>query len=324
MRLTAVIFSLFILFSAQAQEEENPVTWNELGDEWKQWEIKGLSKMPPKTDHLILACSYEAQLYKVVRAYRGKFDVIQSDSLTDFWYNDAKAYWDLNVSNDTLYIPSQVPFKATVVTEIFFWDGDKMHHLEPTFEDDNWTKVERADSLLNAGQISEAIAIIESVEYPHSYYNSIEFAERLMITAHKIAIGQFKVKNYDSACAIMDDALTYYENDIVSLYKTREDLLKDREERPYDQFWSDERIALWMGDYGLFLYKASRLEESVKLNSWLAGMLPEKAGPCLQWADSLYDLNKKEESKKIYRLYISRMEKEGKAKNIPKRVQSRI
>lgn len=322
MRILIVIFS-WLCISATAQYDSTAFRWEELGDSWLQFDVTALKNKPKKTGHLILAFHYESMNLQLIRESKGKFNTIYSDTLEDFWYNEAKAYWEMTISGDTIYLPSQIPFKATVVTEKFFWDGKKLHHLEAEFTDDNWSKIERADSLITIGKFIEASELLETVEYPMSYYNSREYGDRMIVTAHTMALELFRKEKYKEAAQIMQDAMEYWDNGYLLDFSRKSELDSARKEYYFGEFWTDENYTLYFGDFGLFLYKAGMLEESIKVNTCLMNILPEIPGPCLQLADAYYDLGQKKDAASVYKIYCKRMDKKGYSSRIPIRAKQR-
>jgi tetratricopeptide (TPR) repeat protein len=233
---------------------------------------------------------------------------------------------DLEWKNDSVFISSEMPYRATQNSFQFVFDREVEGFFATDVEtyDPSWEAVEKADSMLAAGNLRGAINSYYNVFYPHAYINEGEVGMKLMELAHKKALAFFKENNADSAVGYMNIALDYYPNSNYISFKTKEEydeLMSD--EAGWQRAWTEDQIKLWLGDHGLFLYKAKKYSESIELNAMLNMILPELAGPYLQLGDSYYDSGKKTEAKKAYLKYSELKKAQKKEKDIPKRVKER-
>src|SRR6185503_7720491 len=87
--------------------------------------------------------------------------------------------------------------------------------------------------------------------------------------------------------------------------------------------WNKEKFKLWVGDYGLFLYRTGELKASENINKYMTRMFPGFPGPYLQLADTYFDLGRKDTAKGTYKKYIELMKVQKRSKEIPKRVKER-
>lgn len=246
-------------------------------------------------------------------------------SQNEYIFNYAKMN-DPEWRNDSVFISSEMPYRATQVFFGFVWDEEKKGFFVTETEtiDPSWDAVARADSALIAGDLLKAIDNYYQVMYPHAYINEGEVGIKLMHCAHEKALEYFKGSKYDSAVIYMELALDYYPNSNYNSFKDADDFKTFMQDSSTWQIvWNLDQCKLWLGDYGLFLYKAGQLERSIDLNSYLNMILPDVAGPYLQLGDSYYDSGKKTEAKTTYKKYIELKKSQKKENEIPKRVKER-
>ena len=240
-------------------------------------------------------------------------------------FNSAKMYDDPFYRNDTIYISSQVPFKATFITLRLVWN-DKTKMFEPvesTYEDSSWEKLSEGDSLLAKGNIDGAIYLYEQMEYPMSYMNEYSKGREIMKKAHEMAMISFRENKYEESVTYILSAFRFWTNELYIGFTTKEEFnayLIDE----YGEKWTLEEVKLWLGDYGLFLYKAGSTDKSIEINKYLTMILPDVAGPYLQLADSYFDSGNKINAKETYKKYSDLMKKLKREKEIPKRVKERM
>jgi hypothetical protein len=241
------------------------------------------------------------------------------------WFNSAKMY-EPEWKNDTVFIGSEMPYRATQNTFEFVWNrkAQGFFATEGHSYDPSWEAVAKADSMLKAENIRGAINWYYQVMYPQTYMNEGETGINLMSLGHKKAIEFYKAKEYDSAVLYMDIAFDFYPNSNYISFESKaafDELMND--EAGWHQTWNMDKLKLWLGDYGLFLYNAKKYKESIEFNSYLNMILPDMAGPCLQLGDSYYDSGDKINAKAAYKKYTELKKKQGKEKDIPKRVKER-
>jgi tetratricopeptide (TPR) repeat protein len=244
----------------------------------------------------------------------------------DYFFNMAKSNHP-SWKNDTVFISSEMPYRAALVSFEFVWDKNSEFFIatEPQTYDPSWEAVNKADSLLLKGDLRGAINNYYQVMYPHAYMNEGEVGISLLKCAHEKALKFFNEQKYDSAVAYMDMALDFYPNsNYVSFNDKTAFDTQMSDSATWQQPWTMDHATLWLGDYGLFLYKAKKYAASIEFNSYLNMILPEMAGPFLQLGDSYYDSGKKAEAKTAYKKYSDLKKAQKKEKDIPKRIKERM
>lgn len=256
---------------------------------------------------------------------RTELQIVLGYSGEDDMFNVAKMYDDPYYKNDTIFVTSQVPFKATTVTLRWVWnEKSKMFEsIDPELEDHSWEKLTEADSLLADGDILGAIALYSEIEYPTSYMNEYEKGKEIMKVAHDYALKSFNSSDYEGAVVKMFSGLTFWTNEIYLGFSSAEELHVYLEDE-YGAKWTLDEVKLWLGDYGLFLHKAGSFDGSIEKNSYLTKLFPETAGPYLQLADSYFESGNKTKAKETYKKYSDLMKKLKREKEIPKRVKERM
>ncbi len=224
--------------------------------------------------------------------------------------------------NDTIFIKVYKHLSAKKACFLMIWNGKELEFAGISDEENpNEGAVKAADSLLVLGRIRESVSVFHGIQYPYNEFNTWQYGILLMEKAHEIASEQFKQTNYDSAAVVMNAVFEYWENSKMLGFSDRKEFINDRAEGYYS--WTDEQFILWVGDYGLFLYKANKLEESILINEYMTRIHPEIAGPYLQLGDGYFDLRKTDEAKATYKKYCTLKKAQGKENDIPLRVKER-
>lgn len=261
----------------------------------------------------------------VIASIQEQNTVVMGHVINDYFFNAAKMY-DLKWKNDTIYIGSEMPFRATYWTFEFIWDKnvEGFFATEANYEDASSEAVELADSLLAAGNIRMAIHNYYAVMYPHAYMNEAETGKLILEKCHERALSFYKEKELDSAIAYMELGLDYYPNSNYLGAKSKEEFESNKSEYAYNMAWTPEQEKLWLGDYGLFLCRNKQFEKSIEVNKYLTMIFPDLAGPYLQLGDSYFEASEKILAKETYQKYISLKKQQKKEKDIPKRVHDRV
>jgi hypothetical protein len=239
------------------------------------------------------------------------------DAPDGVWFNYAKAYWEPALRNDTLHFASEMPFRATQVHYFYLWTGASFHYLEMGYVDPSITMLEEAEAALESGDIPGAVAAYNGVMYPYSYYNPDLVCNRLMWKAHQIGLESLERGELTGCHAMMDTVLiNFYCIDWLGMTSRTEFL--EAIANSYGA-WSEDSVAILMGDYGMFLYKGRELDRSIEVNSRLVLLMPDYPYPYLWLADGLWDLADRAAAADVYRRYVETMRRVGKGKEVEKR-----
>lgn len=278
-------------------------------------------RIPKGAEVLEFAYQYDpAILYVGYHQAETTFKVLGKFTEEVEGFNQAKsrAYY----KNDTLYVWTQYPFRASEINYTLAWKGNSIEIISVSYTDPSEESILLAEAALKEGKIKEAIEYYYSVQYPSSYMNEDRVGLEILARANTLSLLAGNKKDYPKAIQYFQEALEYYslENlrnaaDATSLTLIFEDT--------YLEEYKDS-FGLWMGNYGYYLYKGDSLDQSVELNDWLNQTYPTLSGPYLQKGDALFDFKKPKEAKSAYLTYIQLMKKKGKEKNIPSRVLDRI
>jgi hypothetical protein len=322
MRYSLIIFLLLGIYTpCKAQFEYFTVN----SDNYTFYPLEGLGESINKKNQTIAFGYNLMEDTLVIAILDEKEALVVGHMLNDYIFNATK----MNTPewrNDTIFVSSEMPYRATTYKLEFVWDSkaEGFFSTEPEIYDPSSIALDKADSSLAAGNIHLALNWYQSVFYPQTYMNEAEVGKEITIKCHEKALQFFKANQHDSAVVYMEMAFSYYPNMYYTDFKSNSDMKLQIEESPYQIIWTEDQIKLWLGDYGLFLYKAKKYKESIEHNSYLNLIFPDVAGPYLQLGDSYYDSGKKTEAKKAYTKYSSLKKAQKKEKDIPKRVKERM
>lgn len=317
-----ILFLLLISSTAYSQFEYFTIDTTN----YEVYQLNGLAEhLNLKNQRLVFGYNSSEDTL-VIASVQEQNTVVLGHAINEYFFNAAKMYSEPYWSNDTVYIKSEMPFRATVWTLKFVWNKniEGFTFLEPDYYDPSSLAVEKGDSLLATGNIREAIHQYYGVMYPSAYMNEANTGMQIMEKCHEVAMKYYKENNLDSAISIMELGLYYYPNSNYLDAKSKTDYDTRREEDRYNMVWEKDKTQLWLGDYGLFLYRNKNYEKSVEINKYINMILPELAGPYLQLGDSYYDTGNKKMAKETYQKYIALKKSQKKEKEIPKRVKERV
>lgn len=318
-----ILITLFLLFTEKinAQFEYFIVK----SDNYNFFPLEGLGKSINKENQTIAFGYNLMEDTLVIAILQDKEALVIGHMLNDYIFNATK----MNTPewrNDTVFVSSEMPYRATTWNLEFVWNpkAEGFFASEPQLFDPSAEALNKADSAFTTGNIRLALNWYQSVFYPQTYMNEPEVGRDVTKKCHEIALKFFKENQFDSATLYMEMAFSYYPNLYYTGFKSNADMKLQIEESPYQIIWTEDQIKLWLGDYGLFLYKAKKYKESIEHNSYMNLIFPEVAGPYLQLGDSYFDSGKKAEAKKAYTKYSSLKKAQKKEKDIPKRVKERM
>lgn len=313
------ILTLLFFWGAFTGASSQTLLWEMESEPGNYLSIEGFpdSELPTGVDSLAFYYDDEtAELGFMVFKPSGAY-LLKSFTDHGIWYNWAKGNYYGDYADGKVQFCSQLPFRATIACDFFQWDGQTFHYFDTEMEDHSAEKVNRAEELRKAGKPCEALDQYNGVEYPFSYFNPDDVFSELLREGHESALKKYRSKDYKGAAddihCILEGAWVTYPDDFLE-----EGELTDQTLITYEDY------VTIMGDYGLFLLRAKRHSESVKINTSLIEFAPEVIGPRLQLGDALFHLGKTEKAAVAYRDYRSRMNEQGKGNKIPSRVLNRL
>lgn len=317
-----IVTTFLFLFSEKLSAQFEHFTVN--SENYIFFQLEGLGESINKGSQTIAFGYNTTEDTLVIAILQDKEALVIGYMLNDYIFNATKMN-DPEWRNDTVFVSSEMPYRATTWNLQFVWNSkvESFFATEPEVYDPSTIALGKADSAMAAGNIRLALDWYQSVFYPQNYMNEAEVGRDITIKCHELALVFFKANQFDSAILYMEMAFSYYPNMYYTDFKSNADMKLQIEESPYQIIWTEDQIKLWLGDYGLFLYKAKKYKESIEHNTYLTSIFPEMAGPYLQLGDSYYDSGKKTEAKKAYTKYSSLKKAQKKEKDIPKRVKER-
>lgn len=279
-------------------------------------------RIPKKIERMEFAFQYNPTpiLYFGYRLSEEKFKVIGKITEDVEYFNQAKssAYF----ANDTLYVWTQQPFRASEINYKFLWSKKTFQFINSYWYDPSEEAIMLAEKALKEGKIAEAIQYYYTVQYPSSYMNEDMVGFTILSRANELGVHASNEHRYKEAVQYMDDAMGYYTLEEFGNAPDDETISLSFEDHYVPEY--KDSFGLWMANYGYFLYKADSLERSIGQNTWLTKTYPELSGPYLQLGDALFDLKRNKEARPVYLRYIQLMKEKGKEKNIPQRVHDRV
>lgn len=282
-------------------------------------EIKNFPQesVPKGSTEAMLMYDAERQKFSFVgKKDENNFKIISEIDGT-FIYNHAKAFNDIEFTDDKISICSEMPFRATLICNNFKWSG-KTFVFESTDESDpSAENVQKGEEFLEKGMIKEAVESFQNVFYPHAYMDDKDVALRLLYKAHEIALTFYKEKEFAKASEIMNSACEYWYFD----FKTIEEM---DEAMGYNENYSAKKVISILGDYCLFLYKNGDNEKCIEISGKVILLDSASPGPYLQLGDAYYSIGNKEDATNTYKTYKSLMTKNGNESKIPSRVIERL
>lgn len=291
-------------------------------------------KWEPQGEEFILAISDGGDYLTFVLKQTGKnppflkVAEFRAEELEVPFFNYAKVYSMPVCKNDTIRFMFEMPYRASQYTYCFALEktGKKytgVKYVDYAFEDASQEAIQHAEEALEKNDIKLAAEYYSNVMYPMYYMDEKEVSAKLMTKAHRLAIQAYKENKFKQATEYMVHALEFYGNTVHQDYKSKAEF-EEAITTDTGMVWNRQNFQLWMGDYGLFLYREGELEASVLMNTYMTQMLPAVPGPYLQLGDSYFDLGKKEEAKAIYKKYAELMKEQKRSKEVPKRVKKRM
>lgn len=279
-------------------------------------------RIPKKIERMEFAFQYNSTptLYFGYRLSETKFKVIGKLTEDVDLFNQAKS--SARFDNDTLYVWTQQPFRASEINYKFLWSTKKFEFINSYWYDPSEEAIGLAEKALKEGKIAEAIEHYYEVQYPSSYMNEDVVGMTILSKANELGVKASNNHQYKEAVTYMEEAMVYYALEAFTSAPDDETISLTFEDHYVPEY--KDSFGLWMANYGYFLYKADSLEQSIGQNTWLTKTYPELSGPYLQLGDALYDLKRNKEAKPIYLIYIQLMKEKGKEKNIPQRVHDRV
>lgn len=215
---------------------------------------------------------------------------------------------------DTVYICSTVPNTATEICGVFLFNNETLTYQLWRKTDPSQAQTDRGLALIAAGKPAEALAALDSVQKPDSYYNAEETGAQLLEAAYVTCSTLLARKKYKEATELYSKILSFrglkFIQDATDAGSIETKIGKGLNGLTYSE------LSSCMGDYCLASYKAKNTAETEQLVYKLKLRFPQVPEVKLIEANLLYDADDKAGARELYKEYIALMKAQKRSKEI--------
>jgi hypothetical protein len=221
-----------------------------------------------------------------------------------------------------VYLASQMPNKATIVTGIFNWiDEHMVWEKEETF-DLSEQQVLRAAALVKNGKVAEGLATYDSVQFYESYYDAQKVGIELVLASQKVADDNFSKRKFKESVDLIDKVLAF---------KGMKWMTDQKDETALKTLMGKGLSGLTYANFQVYIetYSKNLLEAKLydktieKINAYWK-YFTNSADLMLNYADAYYAKKDKTKASEFYVKYTNSMKQAKKEKDIPYYVPQRI
>jgi tetratricopeptide (TPR) repeat protein len=224
---------------------------------------------------------------------------------------------------------SQMPMKATTVTQRFLWDGSKLTFKGNNVEDASQQAVNRYEQIAKNGTRAQFEKAQRGgdleVMYPISYVTDFNTAS-IIEGGHKTALSLYRSGNAKAAAERMELALDCA-SDFASLAYPEEGNERTKLELWLRTFGSKGvDLERWqymsaINDYAFFLAENKEFSQAIPILRRVVALNSNRVVAYLNLADSLWEAGNKNEARRYYSDYVERMGPGN--KSVPARASQR-
>ena len=238
-------------------------------------------------------------------------------------YNFAKSYAAYNEEEDEIRLSFQMPGSARWCTGVYRWNIEEgtLEYLRYYSRDPSLEALERVDSLLAEGDITEAIREVNGMFYPHNYYSSDEMISRLLVSINRTALQEHQEGNNQGAVDLFMDLADFLHTQ-EEWYTAFNDSL-DYAESNYSNYMDLSDYVMIMNNYAFFLEQIEDQSKSLIVLRKVLDLDPSRMVAHLNIADVLWDLGEPAEAREHYSIYRDMMIDRELIDQIPLRVDAR-
>ena len=242
--------------------------------------------------------------------YRGDYNFTKSDAI-------------YNSEEDAIRLMFQMPGSARYSAGCYRWnvEEESLELLRYYSGDPSLDALERVDSLLTIGSISEAIHELNGMFYPGNYYSSDEMISRLLISINRTALQEHNEGNDQGAVDLFMDLADFLYT-LEEWYTAFDDSL-DYTESNYSNYMDLSDYVMIMNNYAFFLEQTDDLAKSLIVLRKVLDLDPSRMVAHLNIADVLWDLGETAEAEEHYMIYQDMMIDSELIHQIPLRVDER-
>ncbi|MCK5116520.1 MAG: hypothetical protein KAR44_07950 [Candidatus Aegiribacteria sp.] len=238
-------------------------------------------------------------------------------------HNFTKSYAGYVEEEDEIRLSFQMPGSARWCSGCYRWniEDESLEFLRYYSRDPSLEAMERVDSLLAVGSISEAIRELNGMFYPGNYYSSDEMISRLLVSINRTALEQHHAGNNQAAVDLFLDLADFFHT-TDEWFQAFDDSL-DYVESNYSQYMDLSDCVMIMNNYAFYLEQIDDPGKSLIVLRKVLDLDPSRMVAHLNIADVLWDLGENDEAEEHYIIYQEMMIESELTHQIPLRVRER-
>ncbi|RKZ05590.1 hypothetical protein DRQ25_15810 [Candidatus Fermentibacteria bacterium] len=238
-------------------------------------------------------------------------------------HNFTKSYARYYEEEDEIRLSFQMPGSARWCSGCYRWniEGGSLEFLRYYSRDPSLEALERVDSLLAEGSISEAIYELNGMFYPGNYYSSDEMISRLLVSINRTALEQHNSGNNQGAVDLFLDLDEFFHT-ADEWFQAFNDSL-DYVECNYSNYMGLSEYVMIMNNYAFYLEQIDDPGKSLVVLRKVLDLDPSRMVAHLNIADVLWDVGETTEAEEHYSIYHDMMTDNELPHQIPLRVHER-
>ena len=192
----------------------------------------------------------------------------------DMFMNPVKAYSWFDEEEDLVVVTSTYPFSMSTNIVYYRWNPETLilAAVDSTYEDSSVDQLLLVDSLLETGEIEQAVEALDYVMYPARYYINEEISCKFLIAAHAASMLAFQNGNIQDATQYYETARSAFElvsceMDWCCTFESEEHF----QESSFSQYIDMDELASILRDYAVIFKSENQIvAESF---AWCAAVL---------------------------------------------------
>lgn len=224
--------------------------------------------------------------------------------------------------NGKVYLSSQIPSKATVVTGIFRWEEEHLVWEKEEEYDLSKVQVSRAESLVKSGKIIEALSTYDSVQYAEIYFDLQKVGIELLLGSTKNIDDLIAKRKFKEASDLSEKILAFQGMKWFTDLKTESDLKLILGKGLHGLNYST--LQLYLEVYTRNLVEAKLYDKAIEKGNTYWKYFANSADLMLNTANAWYGKKDKTKASELYIKYTGLMKQLKKEKDIPYYVPQRM
>ena len=241
-------------------------------------------------------------------------------------YNFERFFVYYHEEEDEFELRFNMPGCSRECMSYYEWDtGNRsLVQLRYVTEDTSLDALERADSLLIEGNITEAIDELSSIQhmYARYYYDPDEMVARLLRIFNRAALEEADAGNYQGAVDLLEYLCNYSQMSSQWYFSFADSL--DFMESNLSNFMGLSEYVMILNNYAFFLEQTDCLYLSQKILRTVPDLQPSLIVAHLNIADVLWKLGEFAEAEEHYNIYLEMMTHRELTDQIPPCVHDRM